>query len=546
MSHDLATGWSVYHGPVARHTDEVIRRYEEAGLWGRQSIFEVFDAAAADFGTKVALASGGRQRTYDALRTRVLGLARGLVARGIGPGDVVVAQLPNCAEFVELSLACARVGAYFCPVDPRIRSELHHILVSTRARIVVAPAEHRRFHYPAFIESLAVTPRPVIVTVGGGAAPHPTFDDLWSASGDLPAYPDPNGPWLVEFTSGTTAAPKGVIRTHNTSLATVRSITDWYGLARRGDDTAVLAAQPITFLFPYYLAVLMPLLNGLKSVILPSADAALMLDAVEEHHVTLCALVPSMAEPLLEEHRRRGAKPTPLKTIQLAGAVATVDRKRKLMEQLHCDVLDAYGLTESCWPIGNLPDSPLEQKLETVGMPCDTVEVRLLDAAGRPVADGDVGEVVLRGPAQFPGYFGNETATRAVIDDNGWFHTGDLAERNEAGYVRVVGRVKDVIVHGGVNVSPSEVEELLYTHPGVRAAAVVGVPDAAKGEAVWAAVELADPANPLTEQELREYLSSRLARFKVPARIQFVDRLPMSNVGKVQRRLLRDLLIESA
>jgi non-ribosomal peptide synthetase component E (peptide arylation enzyme) len=246
-----------------------------------------------------------------------------------------------------------------------------------------------------------------------------------------------------------------------------------------------------------------------------------------------------MIEPLLEARAERGFGAGTLRVVQVGGAVASPSRKARLMDELDCVVLDVYGLTECSWPVGHSLSSPRQEMLETTDAICRTAELKVIDGDGHAVPDGTQGEIALRGPTLFPGYFANEKATRAAIDADGWFRSGDLGILTPQRYVRISGREKDVISHGGITIAPEEIEEWLFRFPKVRAAAAFGVPDAAKGEVIWACVEPVDSDDPPTEEEVRRYLKSKIASFKVPTRVIVVPSLPTSSVGKVQRAELK-------
>lgn len=539
------SGWSLYRGGIPRHAKAIVQRYVGQGHWGVATVYEEFRQSAERFGDRAAIVAGQEKVTYSDLLERVERIASGLHSLGIARGDVLAAQLPNWPELVELSLASARLGACLCPINVVARREMEAMLKVTESPLLVIPATFRDFDYQGFVQSLrSRLPllRHVFVARGQADSGFEALDALRrSPVASLPSTPDANDPWLVEFTSGTTAAPKGVVRTHNNTLFTLHSLTNFFGVATRGGDDVAIAAQPITFVFPFYLSVVMPLTNGLTTVLQDGFDPKETLRLIERHRVTFFSIVPSLVERLLEASQAGSWDLASLRVIQIGGDVVSEERKDSLMRALNCDVLECYGLTECSWPVAHPSSSSLEKKLTTSGRLCPGVELRIVDDNRRDVQRGQVGEITLRSPSLFPGYYRNPEATRQVIDDDGWFYTGDLGIKDTDGYISIVGRKKDVIVRGGVNVLPQEVEEWLTTHPKVRQAAVFGVPDPSMGEQIWACV--VGHAKDVEPDELREFLRGKIASFKVPSRVFIVEELPVSGSGKLLRRQLRERMV---
>lgn len=540
------TSWYTYIEGLPRHSRHVVQQYTARGDWGSTTIFEAFRQSAELHASKVAVIDGDTRITYSELLDRVDRVASGLHTRGIKRGHIVAAQLPNWAEFIEFALACTRLGAILSPLNHRLRGEVQYALRTAESPLIVIPAEFHDFDYHKLVESLRdelPSLRQVIITRTAQADGPDTFDVVRSSPPtDLPPLPDANDPWALIFTSGTTAAPKGVVRTHNNTLFTLRALTDFYGLATPSGDDVALAVLPITFIFPFYLCVLMPLVNGLTVVLQEAFDPEETLELISRHRVTLLAIVPSMVERLLEARQRDKWDLTSLRVIQPAGEVVSEERKARLMRELDCDVREVFGLAECTWPIGHPPSSPVQKKLAASGLLCPGVELKIVDDEYRDVGTGEVGEIAFRGPNLFPGYYRNPDATRAAIDDQGWFFTGDLGTCDADGYLRIVGRNKDTIIRGGINILPQEIEEWLGGHPKVDQVAVFGVPHPRTGEQVWACV-VGRPGTRLTSDELLAFLRGKVASFKLPERVFIVDELPLSNVGKVLRRELKERMM---
>jgi acyl-coenzyme A synthetase/AMP-(fatty) acid ligase len=366
------------------------------------------------------------------------------------------------------------------------------------------------------------------------------FDTFWAAPTlALPPLPDANDPWLLEFTSGTTGMPKGVVRTHNNTLFSLRCFIDDFGAAEPDSNDVALAALPISFIYPFYFALLASLLNGLCCVLQDGTQADETVALVARHSVTLVTTVPAMMERLIEAKERSDADVSSLRFIYVGGDAANAERKQTLMRSFDCEVRDIYGLTECTLALSTPAHAPLHKSLATTGTVCPGVDTRLAGEDNHGPGAGAIGQLLLRSPSLMAGYYRNEEATRAAFDDDGWFSTGDLATADEDGYFRIVGRKKEVIIRGGANIVPQEIEEWLLQHPEVQQTAAFGMPDTVLGEVVWCCARLR-PQGSATEMVLRDFLRSRIASYKVPERIIIVDDLPVSATGKILRRQAKE------
>jgi acyl-CoA synthetase (AMP-forming)/AMP-acid ligase II len=532
-----------YEAGVPRHSPELVRRYTDAGWWGSETLWQAFETAAASYADRVALIAGSERVTYRTLLDRTVRLATALRRRGVGAGSVVAVQLPNQIEFVEVALAAARLGALFCPINVKLRGEVEAMLALTQAPVMVIPEPHPNHDHASFIREMRPRlPQLKHVVVTGITAPADceSFADLRETPSDgEPPAAQANDPWLVEFTSGTTGAPKGVVRTHNNTLFSLHRFIDFYDAVTPGGDEVMLAALPISFIFPFYFSVLAALTNGLACVLQDGVEPKDTLELIAAHRVTHCTSVPAVIERLVETKAAGHYDVSSLRAIYIGGDTASAERKQNLMLALRCDVRDAYGLTECTLPISTPPGAPLQSKLSTTGGICRGADVKIVDAEGREVPLDTSGHLMLRGPNLMAGYYRNPAATAAAINEDGWFASGDLASVDADGYVRIVGRSKEVIIRSGVNVVPQEVEGCLAKHPLVRQAAVFGVPNDVMGEAVWACVT-AHPGEALSASVLQEFLRGKIASYKIPEQIFVVDELPVSATGKVLRRQLKE------
>jgi acyl-CoA synthetase (AMP-forming)/AMP-acid ligase II len=469
-----------------------------------------------------AIVFDGTVRTHAQLHERATRLATVLADAGVGPGDRVALLLHNGTEFPESLLACHELGAVAVPLNFRLSAdEIAYILEDSGAVILIAA------------EGLAA-PR------FGGRLVLETGDAYEAAIARSDPHVEPAA--LVEsdaalmcYTSGTTGRPKGAVLTHANLVASTLS---WIHEMRAGEDDVWLSGQPmfhiggINGLLPF-------LALGATSIVTPTTgfDADAALERIERHRVSMCIFVPTQWEVLcrservarLDRGRLRvamwGASPAPRATLELMAATFP-----------QADIVSAYGQTEMAGATTLLKGADATRKMGSVGKPMLGMELRLVDDDLDDVPVGAVGEVVYRGPTVMAGYHGAAEATADAFA-GGWFHSGDLATRDEEGYLWLVDRKKDLIVSGGENVYPAEVERVLREHPSVVDAAVVGVPHPRWVETPLAFVVAAAPVD---EATLIAHCRERLASFKKPSAVRFVDKLPRNAAGKVLKRDLRD------
>ena len=461
-----------------------------------------FEEVAAAYAAKTAVICEDRALTYQELEQRSRRMAGWFLASGVQPGDRIAIRGLNRIELVVGLLACWRAGAAAVPVNVRLkRPEVDHVLNDSGAVLY-------------FDEDGRTLPED-------------------GESHNLPD-PSPDLPALLLYTSGTTARPKGVVHTHATLLATLDIMrTMWNGV-----NNVVMIATPIMHASGLTCQLLPTLLQGGTVVLLPVFDAARALDAMQRHRTTSMLMLPAMGQMLVREQR---AQPRDLSAGDLywaGGDAVSESLQTEFSEVFGKPLHEGYGMTELL-PITLNPLGAARPG--SFGKPVNGVRVRIVDLEGRDVVDGQTGEVIAKSAAGFIGYWNDPDATARTLE-NGWIHTGDLARRDADGYLWFCGRLKELIVRGGSNISPQEVEAALYEHPAVFEAGVVGVPDELWGETVGAAVVLRDGMH-VTEQALIAFVRERLADYKAPERIEFLDALPKGLSGKVQRRDIKKMLI---
>lgn len=483
---------------------------------------------------KPLLHLGDRTLTYaevDELASRVAG---GLRAAGLEPGDKVAVQLPNVPEFVCAYFGILKAGLVMVPINPLLTEhEVAYHLTDSDARILIA---HDAFREAAVAGATRAGDVPTYIV--GAVGEHPgvrSFDDLAAAEAwddQFPTGADDTA--VLLYTSGTTGRPKGAELTHFQLFMNCTVAGNLFGV--KADDVS-LAVLPLFHVFGLSSVLNMAVRFGSTMVMVPRFEAGAVLDAIERHRVTVFAGVPTMYMALLEADRE-GRDVSSLRAAASGGASIPGEVIRAFEEAFPGVVLlEGYGLSETA-STATFNVSPEERRVLSVGKPIWGIEVRVVgdDGAELPAGPEHVGEVVIRGHAVTNGYYKRPDATAEAIR-NGWLHTGDLGYRDEDGYFFIVDRLKDLVIRGGYNVYPREVEEVLYEHPDVIEAAVVGKPDERLGEEVVAFVALRD-GSATTPDEIQAHCKERLAAYKYPREVFIETALPKGATGKILKREL--------
>lgn len=490
-------------------------------------IARVFGAERPD---AVALVAGDHTVTFAELDSRSNKAAQAFRAAGVGFGDRVAFIEKNGIEFFEIVCALSKIGAVVVPLNWRLApEEMLRIIDDAGARVVVVGAEFFG-HVETVEDRLAAT---IIATGEHHRWPafdawltgHPDEDPCVTTGSDDVAF--------LMYTSGTTGAPKGVMLTNDNYFCKATGLAEKW---RFDVDSVSLAVMPM-----FHMAgsgwALVGLCEGARTVVLRDVDPPAILDAVVRHGVTNMLLVPVVIQRLLDTPGVETTDFTSLRAIVYGASPITDDVLVRALERFSCDLLQVYGQTETTGSITQL-DRHDPELLRSCGKPFGWVEVRIVDEAGADVPVGTVGEVWTRSRQNMRGYWNNPDATAATLTPDGWLKTGDAGYLDSEGYLFLHDRVKDMIVSGGENVYPVEVENVLMTHSAVADVAVIGVPDATWGEAVKAIVVPAGGTP--TEAELIAYARDRLAGFKLPKSVSFAESLPRTPSGKVLKRALRE------
>jgi long-chain acyl-CoA synthetase len=487
---------------------------------------EELSAAAADDGDRPVVKLDDIVLNYAALDAGVARAAGLLRSKGIEPGDRVGMQLPNVPYFPIVFYGALRLGAVVVPMNPLLKGrEVAHYLSDSGARLIFA-------WEPAAAEAAkgaAEAGARVIPVTDADAAALRTGEPLtgWADADD-------DDDALILYTSGTTGTPKGAQLTHG-NLRRNAELTA-RTLIRTGPDDVIMGCLPLFHSFGLTCGLNAAMISGACLTLLPRFDPAAALEMIARDRVTVFEGVPTMYAAMLHHPARDQADLSSLRVCVSGGAAMPVEVLRGFEAAFGCMILEGYGLSETS-PVASFNHPDRERKPGSIGTPIEGVEMRLVDPDGKDVPPGEVGEIAIRGHNVMKAYWKRPEATAEAIPD-GWFRTGDLARTDEDGYFFIVDRKKELIIRGGYNVYPREVEEALYEHPSVAEVAVVGIPHDSLGEEVGAAVAL-KPGLSVTPEELQAFAKERVAAYKYPRRVWLVDQLPKGPTGKILRRSVK-------
>jgi fatty-acyl-CoA synthase len=514
-----------------------------------------------------ALVCGEVRATYGHLLEHIVALAQGLHSLGVGKEDKVAALLPPGPDFVTLFFAVARLGAVIVPLNPQLRRRgLSGVIQDAEpiALVTARPVEAELLRQAASLRH--------VILAGEGEARGPSLADLMGAGEAASPPPDgvsPDDLLAILYTSGTTGTPKGTMHSHRSLIAPVVASIKlrelWVrrpslrtlgqtarALARYRERLLRAAGRPQTFLSTVgwhtitgIEVMLQALLMGDRLVVMPRFHPREALQLIEQERVTVLVAVPMACQVMLGLREFEHYDTSSLLICGTGAAPCPPHLAQEIQQRFGCAVHIGFGATETAGGIAatSLSDSDKRQS-ETVGRPMPGMEIRIVDEQRRTLPPGQVGELACRSDSVMLGYYHAPDATAEVMDEDGWYYTGDLAVMDDEGYLRIVGRKKDVIIRGGQNIYPPEIEAYLASHPRIREAAVVGVPAAVGGESAWAFVILEGEAE-MTAQQVLDYCRAELEPYKVPARVRFVADFPRSQTGKPQKFKLRSLAYQA-
>jgi fatty-acyl-CoA synthase len=511
------------------------------------------ELTAARFPRSDALVSPqqGIRYTYAEFNTAVDTVALGLLDLGVDRGDRVGIWAPNCAEWVLVQYATTKIGAILVNINPAYRThELGFVLNQSGVRLLISAPSFKSSNYAEMVEAVSpeLTALEGVIYLGS-----PQWDELNSRGDSVPlhrlrdrmAQLSFDDPINIQYTSGTTGFPKGATLSHHNIL------NNGYFV---GELCGYTAADRICIPVPFYHCFGMVMGNlaatshGACMVIpAPSFEPVATLETVQAERCTSLYGVPTMFIAELGCEQFASYDFSSLRTGIMAGSPCPVEVMKRVVSEMHMpEVTICYGMTETS-PVSTQTraDDDLERRVATVGRPGPHIEIKIVDPdSGLAVPRGTPGELCTRGYSVMLGYWEDAAKTDEVLDAAGWMHTGDLATMDAEGYCNIVGRIKDLVIRGGENVYPREVEEFLYAHPDIADVQVIGVPDERYGEELCAWVKLREGAAP-TPESIREYCRGKLAHYKIPRYVQFVDEFPMTVTGKIQKFKMRESSVDT-
>src|SRR3954454_13220023 len=480
---------------------------------------------AAEHGDDAALKLDDTTVTYAMLDEGSARVAALLREKGFEPGDRVGIMLPNVPYFGVVYYGVLRAGGVVVPMNVLLKGrEVKFYLEDPGAKLLFAWHD---FGDAAKEGAEAAGAEAILVKPG-------EFEQLLAdAEPDTSvAERDGDDTAVILYTSGTTGTPKGAELTHENLRKNCEISAK--NLAKASEDAVLLGALPLFHSFGQTCGLNAAVSVGACLSMIPRFDPGKALQIIERDGVTIFQGVPTMYHTMLNHPDRDDADVSSLRACMSGGAAMPVEVMKEFEEAFGCEVLEGYGLSETS-PVASFNHPGQERKPGSIGTPIEGVEMRVLDDEGQEVPQGEVGEIAIRGHNVMKGYWNRDDATREVMTDDGWFRTGDMAKVDEDGYFFIVDRKKDMIIRGGYNVYPREVEEVLYEHPAVSEAAVVGVPDASMGEEVGAAIVLKE-GEEADADEIKAYVKERVAGYKYPRKIWFLDELPKGPTGKILKR----------
>ncbi len=534
-------------GLQTRLTPELVEEYTRSGRWREETFYQILARRAAAHPERAALVDGRNRVTYGQLRARMERVAAKFRELGIGPGDVVTIQLPNWTEFAYVFFALERLGAVANQIGPDFRSrEVEYILRFSESRAFVCPSMFKGFDYVRMIRDLrpGLPDLKVVCVLGGeGLDGVVSLDEIIYGTAALaPLSPAPvtaNSVMRMAFTSGTTGNPKGVIHSHNTTLSTCRTLNADMGV---GEREALLIYLPLGLNWGY-LTLVQTLIAGAKGVLLDQFSAPAALELIERERVTFIPTAPASIISMLNEPNLHRYDLSSLRVVITGGASCPLETIREYRARMRGHLVELYGMLETGFhTYTRLTDDP-EAVTGTVGKPAPGMGLRLIDEEGKDVPAGAEAEIAAQGPSVHLGYHKNPAANAELFTAAGWFRTGDLGQLDPAGNLRIVGRLKEMINRGGKKFFPREIEEILYTHPKILHAAIVGIPDPRLGERNCLCV-IPRRGERVTLEEVLSLLKDQVATYKLPEMIEVFDEFPFTPTGKVQRFVLTRQVLE--
>jgi long-chain acyl-CoA synthetase len=491
----------------------------------RPNLARILTDTAERHGDRIALKLDDLEVSYDLLNEGTARFAGLLKSKGFEPGDRVGIMLPNVPYFAIAYYGTLRAGGVVVPMNVLLKGrETSFYLTDPGAKIIVAWHDFldaaQQGADEAGAEVIPVKPGEFEKLVGEAEPDH----DVVDVEDDQTA--------VILYTSGTTGKPKGAELTHANMHANCTIAADTLG--QMGEDDVLLGALPLFHSFGQTCSLNGAIYKGAMLSMIPRFDPDKALEIIKRDQVTLFQGVPTMFNGMLNAKTADEADVSSLRLCMSGGSAMPEEVMRKFEEKFGCKVLEGYGLSETS-PVASFNHPDKANKPGSIGTPIEGVEMKLVDDDGKEVPEGEIGEIAIRGHNIMKGYYNREDATKEAIDEDGWFKSGDMGKRDDDGYYFIVDRKKELIIRGGYNVYPREIEEVLYEHPAIAEAAVIGIPDDNMGEEVGAAIVLKDGEDADVET-IRAFVKEQVANYKYPRKIWITDELPKGPTGKILKR----------
>lgn len=525
----------------------------QAGYWRDEVVGDLLAKHAEERPEAIAIVDGDRRSSWAELHRLSQRFALHLRELGIEAGDVVALQLPNWLEYVVCYHGIQLAGGIVVQLGADWRSaEMEYGLGVGPAKAAIIPREFLDYDYPTTLQDL----RPKLpslehVLVGRGEAPDgcisldeilaDPIEDRIAPETLRECRPSPDQIIRIVFTSGTTGLPKAIMHTNNTLAHSGRTVRADFN---HDADDVVLMYVPFSTNYGAIMGLQLPVTVGARMVLMDRFSATRALDLIEREKVTYVPGTPTAFIALSNSPAIEHARLESLRLLLSAGASFPVQSIKELRQKFKTTFIDSFGMNEFGMGFWCLPEDDPDEVDGSIGRAIPGVEARVVDADGRPVPLGETGELVIKSAGMCAGYHNNAEANASSWDEEGWFHSGDLATLDDKGYFRVVGRSKDVIIRGGANVSPREVEEVLIREPRIREVAVIGLPDEYYGEVVCVCV-IPKPGEKPTVDEIQAYLKTRIASYKLPSRVVMLNEFPRNSMGKVRKEVLKERVLRS-